>query len=72
MIKLHRGFNKYNYDSDIALLRLTEPVQFTERVQLICLPTNQFLHLSEANLENGMNGTVRYFFLFVICTNDMG
>ncbi|CAG0884646.1 unnamed protein product, partial [Darwinula stevensoni] len=57
-IIFHKGYNLYNFDSDIALLRLTEPVQFTERVQLICLPTNQFIHLSEANLENGTRGTV--------------
>ncbi|CAG0899211.1 unnamed protein product, partial [Darwinula stevensoni] len=43
---LHSGFNRYNFDSDIALLKLSHPVELTERVQLICLPTHQFLHFS--------------------------
>ncbi|CAG0881159.1 unnamed protein product [Darwinula stevensoni] len=55
---LHSGFNRYNYDSDIALLKLSHPVELTERVQLICLPTYQFLHFSEANLDNGNRGWV--------------
>ncbi|CAG0896827.1 unnamed protein product [Darwinula stevensoni] len=57
-IIIHQGYNLHNFDSDIALLRLTEPVEFTKRVQLICLPTNTFIHLSEANLENGNLGMV--------------
>ncbi|CAG0894507.1 unnamed protein product [Darwinula stevensoni] len=55
-IILHRGFNLYNFDSNIALLRLTEPVEFTQRVGLICLPTNQYF--SVANLEDGNPGLV--------------
>ncbi|CAG0902989.1 unnamed protein product, partial [Darwinula stevensoni] len=55
---LHSGFNRYNLDSDIALLKLSHPVELTERVQLICLPTYQFLHFSETNLQNGNIGWV--------------
>ncbi|CAG0899505.1 unnamed protein product, partial [Darwinula stevensoni] len=53
---LHEGFNRYNYDSDIALLQLTEPVEFTNRVELICLPKHELRSLSEANLEDGVRG----------------
>ncbi|CAG0884899.1 unnamed protein product [Darwinula stevensoni] len=56
-IILHGDFNLFNYDSDIALLKLTEPVQLTNRVQLICLPSHQF-QLSDANLKNGNLGWV--------------
>ncbi|CAG0879116.1 unnamed protein product [Darwinula stevensoni] len=56
-IILHRDFNVYNnYDSDIALLKLTRPAVLTARVQLVCLP-NRF-DLSEANLDSGVPGWV--------------
>ncbi|CAG0897187.1 unnamed protein product [Darwinula stevensoni] len=55
-IILHKGYTMHNFDSDIALLRLTEPVEFTKRVELICLPTNQYF--SVANLEDGKTGLV--------------
>ena len=55
-IILHKDFNIDNYDSDIALLKLTEPALLTARVQLVCLPTR--FDISEENLESGMQGWV--------------
>ncbi|CAG0879118.1 unnamed protein product [Darwinula stevensoni] len=56
-IILHKDFNVYNnYDSDIALLKLTRPAVLTARVQLVCLP-NRF-DLSEAILDSGVPGWV--------------
>ncbi|CAG0887202.1 unnamed protein product [Darwinula stevensoni] len=53
-IILQKDFKIDYYDSDIALLKLTEPALLTARVQLVCLPTR--LDISEENLENGMQG----------------
>ncbi|CAG0884491.1 unnamed protein product [Darwinula stevensoni] len=57
-IILHEGFHLSNYDSDIALIQLAKPIELTKRVQLICLPTDDYLYLSEANLEDGNRGWV--------------
>ncbi|CAG0902505.1 unnamed protein product, partial [Darwinula stevensoni] len=51
-----KDFNIYNFDSDIALLKLNEPVLLTDRVQLICIPKN--LHITENNLKDGNIGSV--------------
>ncbi|CAG0885057.1 unnamed protein product [Darwinula stevensoni] len=50
-IVVHEDFNFQNYDSDIALLKLTEPAVLTLRVQLVCLP-------SETNIEVENRGKV--------------
>ncbi|CAG0879115.1 unnamed protein product, partial [Darwinula stevensoni] len=56
-IILHKDFNLYsNYDSDIALLKLTRPAVLTARVQLVCLPSR--FDLSEAILDSGVTGWV--------------
>ncbi|CAG0900556.1 unnamed protein product [Darwinula stevensoni] len=55
-IILHEDLNLRNLDSDIALVRLTEPAILTWRVQLACLP-NQF-HPSEENPNDGKFGWV--------------
>ncbi|CAG0904335.1 unnamed protein product, partial [Darwinula stevensoni] len=55
-IILHEDFNIRNYDSTIALVRLTEPAILTDRVQIVCLPTG--FDLSQQNLENGKQGWV--------------
>ncbi|CAG0882777.1 unnamed protein product [Darwinula stevensoni] len=56
-IILHKDFNIYNnYDSDIALLKLTRDAVLTARVQLVCLP-NRF-DFSETNLDSGVPGWV--------------
>ncbi|RVE62504.1 hypothetical protein OJAV_G00157920 [Oryzias javanicus] len=34
----HSGYNDFNYDYDIALMELEEPLEFTKTVQPICLP----------------------------------
>ncbi|CAG0895601.1 unnamed protein product [Darwinula stevensoni] len=51
-----KDFSIHNFDSDIALLKLTEPVQLTDRVQLICIPKN--LQITENNLKDGNIGSV--------------
>ena len=48
----------HNYDSDIALLKLSEPSKLTSRVQLACLPER--FDLSEVNLQEGKTGWVRH------------
>ncbi|CAG0905421.1 unnamed protein product, partial [Darwinula stevensoni] len=55
-IILHEHSNVWNYDSDIALIRLTKPAILTDRVQIVCLPTG--FDLSQQNLENGKQGWV--------------
>ncbi|CAG0884489.1 unnamed protein product [Darwinula stevensoni] len=55
-IILHEEFNFYNYDSPIALVRLTEPAVLTDRVQIVCLPTG--FDLLQEYLENGTQGWV--------------
>ncbi|CAG0893330.1 unnamed protein product [Darwinula stevensoni] len=52
----HKDYSIQNYDSDIALLKLTKPSVLTERVQLICLPTK--FDVSDENLQDGMQGWV--------------
>ncbi|CAG0900738.1 unnamed protein product [Darwinula stevensoni] len=51
-IIVHEDYHYQNYDSDIALLKLTEEANLTARVQLVCLPTPQ------DNPENRMLGWV--------------
>ncbi|CAG0903943.1 unnamed protein product, partial [Darwinula stevensoni] len=52
----HKDYSIQNYDSDIALLKLTTPSVLTERVQLICLPTK--IDISDENLQDGTLGWV--------------
>ncbi|CAG0892797.1 unnamed protein product [Darwinula stevensoni] len=54
----YETYTHLNYDSDIALLKLSKPVKLTSRVQLICLPSPEFPILSEENLKNGNLGWV--------------
>ena len=56
-IIVHEGYNVFSYDSDIALLQLTEPAILTRRVQLICLPTRHDI-IDEA-IKEGKHGWVR-------------
>lgn len=48
-IILHPHFQPANYDNDIALLRLSQKVEFTELIRPVCLPpqhqqVGQMLH----------------------------
>ncbi|CAG0899000.1 unnamed protein product [Darwinula stevensoni] len=52
----HPDYDAQHYNSDIALLKLTEPANFTDRVQLVCLPTHS--DLTEVNLQGGSQGWV--------------
>ncbi|CAG6015686.1 unnamed protein product [Menidia menidia] len=36
----HPNYNDYTFDYDIALLELTEPLEFTNTIQPICLPSS--------------------------------
>ncbi|XP_020279968.1 proclotting enzyme-like [Pseudomyrmex gracilis] len=47
----HRGFNARTLYNDVALLTLNEPVEFTELIRPICLP-------SGSQLYSGKTGTV--------------
>ena len=38
-VKIHEGYNQRNYDNDIAILTLEEPVGFTKAISPICLPS---------------------------------
>lgn len=34
----HSGYSTFNYDNDIALIRLTEHIQFGGKMRPVCLP----------------------------------
>ena len=38
-IRLHPQFDFFDFDYDVALLRLSEPVEITDYVRMACLPT---------------------------------
>ncbi|CAG0900481.1 unnamed protein product [Darwinula stevensoni] len=44
------------FQADIALLKLEEPAKLTEGVQLVCLPTQEYL--SQHNVDHGRKGWV--------------
>ncbi|CAG0894880.1 unnamed protein product [Darwinula stevensoni] len=52
----HPNYDTQDFNSDIALLKLTEAVNFTDRVQMVCLPTHS--DLTEVNLQGGSQGWV--------------
>ena len=37
-ITIHENYNKDTLDNDIALLKLANPVELSDKVQIICLP----------------------------------
>jgi len=39
-ILMHESYDKQNYSNDIALLRLSSPVVFSNNIQPVCLPTS--------------------------------
>ncbi|KAL2744995.1 serine proteinase stubble-like [Vespula maculifrons] len=47
----HRGFNSRTLYNDVAILTLSEPVEFTEQIRPICLPSGSKLYV-------GMTATV--------------
>ncbi|CAG0901085.1 unnamed protein product [Darwinula stevensoni] len=47
-------FSLLNFDSDIALMKLSVPATLTSQVQLVCLPTR----FDDSKLENGTRGWV--------------
>lgn len=49
----HANFSKINYHSDIALLKLSQPVTFTEFVRPICLPNTE--HVANVSNEESSN-----------------
>ncbi|CAG0902567.1 unnamed protein product [Darwinula stevensoni] len=50
----HYKYSRQQHDMDIALLKLNESAKLTKRVQLICLPTQEYL--SEYNVDHGIEG----------------
>ncbi|CAG0886747.1 unnamed protein product [Darwinula stevensoni] len=52
----HEDFSMLNFDSDIALLKLTEPATLSRRVQLLCFPANS--DIFERNPSNRLRGWV--------------
>ncbi|CAG0901244.1 unnamed protein product [Darwinula stevensoni] len=60
-IILHDDFNAENYDSNVALLKLRKRAQLSQRVQLVCLPSNPGVNLKEGTrgwvVNWGLNGT---------------
>ena len=55
-IKVHQNFVADDYDSDIALIKLDEPVEeFTDYLRPVCLPSKA---LARALLVSGRKGTV--------------
>ncbi|XP_038061951.1 mannan-binding lectin serine protease 1-like isoform X2 [Patiria miniata] len=54
-IKVHRSFSTKLFDADVALVKLTQAIQFTDYVKPICLPVKP---LSKSMLRPGTYGTV--------------
>ncbi|CAG0887967.1 unnamed protein product [Darwinula stevensoni] len=52
----HEDFSMLNFDSDIALLKLTEPATLSRRVQLLCFPASP--DVFERNPSNRLQGWV--------------
>ncbi|CAG0885973.1 unnamed protein product [Darwinula stevensoni] len=46
-IILHDDFNAENYDSNVALLKLRKRAELSQRVQLVCLPSEPWVNLKE-------------------------
>lgn len=40
----HRGFDRRTLYNDVAILTMNEPVEFTEAIRPICLPTGSKLY----------------------------
>ena len=55
-IILYHKYNRRQFVKDIALLKLNESAKLTRRVQLICLPTQEYL--SDYNVDHGTEGWV--------------
>ncbi|CAG0895081.1 unnamed protein product [Darwinula stevensoni] len=53
----HDGNRRQIFQADIALLKLEEPAKLTEGVQLVCLPTQEYL--SQRNVDHGRKGWLR-------------
>lgn len=44
-IKQHKSYNSKNFDNDISLLRLEQPLNFTKTIMPVCLPFNYATYL---------------------------
>nr|XP_006821214.1 PREDICTED: limulus clotting factor C-like [Saccoglossus kowalevskii] len=47
----HSSYNPVTFDNDIALLHVSEPVQFSEYVRPVCLPPTDLITTSEFGME---------------------
>uniref|UniRef100_A0A646QCD6 Scut-S1 n=1 Tax=Hemiscolopendra marginata TaxID=943146 RepID=A0A646QCD6_9MYRI len=56
-ILIHPNYNEKELDSDIALMLLTEPVRFTSRVQMVCIPEDE-PEKSHERLKEGNEGVL--------------
>ena len=54
-IIVHRGFDIKLFDADIALVKVSKPIQFTDYIRPICLPQKK---LSKEMLSVGRQGVV--------------
>lgn len=54
---VHPNYHPKSLDSDIALVKLLQPVKFTSRIQPVCMPTSNGDRWMD-DLAEGTNGTV--------------
>ena len=50
----HPNYNDFTFDYDISLLELTEPLEFTNTIQPICLPSSS--HVFPAGMSCWVTG----------------
>jgi len=69
----HRGFNSRTLYNDVAILTLSEPVEFTEQIRPICLPSGSQLYAGKTATVIGWGSLreSRNIFIFFFLTRPL-